>query len=204
MGLLRSMSDAVIVGAGTLRDTPAHVWAPAYTHKASAEAFAELRAQLGLAAQPTTVVVTASGDVDLSRKGLSNPAVPVTIVTTDRGRKALQRQAPVATHVEVVSAGDNHVDARAIVETLRDRGVRLALCEGGPNLFGQLVSAGLVDELFLTISPQIAGRSAESPRLALIEGTAFSLADAPWSELVDLRRSGSHLFARYRLPEVAS
>jgi riboflavin biosynthesis pyrimidine reductase len=39
----------------------------------------------------------------------------------------------------------------------RDHGVRSLLCEGGPILFGSLLRAGLVDELFLTISPVLVG-----------------------------------------------
>jgi riboflavin biosynthesis pyrimidine reductase len=62
----------------------------------------------------------------------------------------------------------------------------------------------LIDELFLTIAPQIAGRSESTPRLGLVEGAAFTVDAAPWSRLVDLRRSGDHLFARYRFEEIAS
>ncbi len=90
------------------------------------------------------------------------------------------------------------------MELLRDRGFELVLTEGGPHLFGQLVGAHLVDELFLTLAPQIAGRSAETPRLGLVEGTAFTVDGAPWSQLVDLRRSGNHLFARYRFQETTA
>jgi hypothetical protein len=51
----------------------------------------------------------------------------------------------------------------------------------------------------LRLAPQLAGRSAETPRLSLIEETAFDVASAPWARLVDLRRAGDHLFTRYRL-----
>lgn len=203
MGLLRSLSDAVLIGAGTLRDTRKHVWSAEHTHPQSAAAFAELRGQLGLAPQPITFVVSASGNVDLSQRGLATPDVPVTIVTTDHGRGVLRRQAPFAPRVEVVATGKDRVGANQIVEILRDRGLRLVLTEGGPHLFGQLVTAGVVDELFITLAPQIAGRSTETPRLALVEGTAFTVAEAPWSQLVDLRKSGNHLFARYRLQEAS-
>ncbi|MGH2382054.1 MAG: dihydrofolate reductase family protein, partial [Candidatus Limnocylindria bacterium] len=74
-------------------------------------------------------------------------------------------------------------------------------CEGGPHLFGQLLAAGCVDELFLTLAPQLAGRSAATPRLSLVEDIAFDVAFAHWGRLTDLRRAGDHLFARYHLTE---
>jgi hypothetical protein len=57
----------------------------------------------------------------------------------------------------------------------------------------------LLDELFLTVAPQVAGRDAAAHRLALVEGAAFDLATAPWAELGSVRRSGDHLFLRYRM-----
>ena len=44
-----------------------------------------------------------------------------------------------------------------------DFGVRLLLCEGGPTLFGALLREDLVDELFLTLSPKLAGGGSEAP-----------------------------------------
>src|SRR2546428_3309213 len=63
MGLLRTLADAVIVGAGTVRAAGGHEWTPRRVHPAYAEAYAAWRRKLGLAPQPTTVVVTATRDV---------------------------------------------------------------------------------------------------------------------------------------------
>ena len=82
---------------------------------------------------------------------------------------------------------------------LRDRGLEVVVCEGGPNLLGGLIGAGLVDELFLTVAPQVAGRSPDAPRLALVEGLAFAIDDAPWARLISVMRAESHLFLRYRI-----
>ncbi len=84
---------------------------------------------------------------------------------------------------------------------LGEQGAELIVCEGGPHLFGQLLAVGVIDELFLTLAPQLAGRSAPTPRLSLIEGTAFTVTEAPWARLVGLRQSGDHLFLRYRMKE---
>jgi riboflavin biosynthesis pyrimidine reductase len=204
MGLLRSLSDAVLIGAGTLRDTRKHVWSPSHVHPAGALAYRELRTQLGLASEPTTVVVTSNGAIDLNQRGLADPSVPVIVVTTDHGRDALRTQNPSNSNLEVVTTGTDRVDPNLLTEILRERGFLLVLTEGGPHLFGQLVGAHLVDELFLTLAPQMAGRSDDTPRLGLIEGIAFTVDGAPWSQLVDLRKSGDHLFARYKFQETSA
>ncbi len=203
MGLLRAVSDAVLIGAGTLRAGYGEAWSHRFTHPEAAGALTAYRAQLGLAPEPTTVVVSRGGEVDLSHPGLGNPEVPVMIVTTERGAGVIQRQ-QLGDHIEVVAAGAESVEPRLIVAALAERGARLVLCEGGPHLFGQMLRDHLIDELFLTVAPQVAGRAPQTPRLSLVEGAQFTVADAPWSRLVDLRRSDNHLFTRYRFEETDS
>ena len=161
MGLLRALVDAVLVGAGTLRAAPDERWTPRFVHPSSDRAFADLRRQLGLRPNPITAVVTGSGAIDLRHPGLTDPAVDVVLITTDAGAVALRRQ-PVPRHVEIRSTGAR-VHAHDVVTALASHGAELVLCEGGPHLFGQLVQAGLVDELFLTLAPQLAGRSESVP-----------------------------------------
>jgi riboflavin biosynthesis pyrimidine reductase len=203
MGLLRAMSDVVLIGAGTLRAAHGEAWSHRFTHPESADALSAYRASLGLAPEATTAVVSRTGAIDLAHPGLSNSHVPVLVITTEAGATALRAQGP-ARHVEVVAAGRESVEPRSIVAALHDRGTQVVLCEGGPHLFGQMLRDRLIDDLFVTLSPQVAGRASDTPRLSLVEGTAFAVADAPWSRLVDLRRSDNHLFARYRFEEIQS
>ncbi len=50
------------------------------------------------------------------------------------------------------------MDLGALLTHLRaERGVRALLCEGGPRIHGQLIEAGLVDELFVTHAAKLAG-----------------------------------------------
>jgi riboflavin biosynthesis pyrimidine reductase len=197
MGLLRSLADAVMVGAGTLRSDTGGRWVAASVHAASATDTARVRQELGLAANPTTVVVSASGDIDPRHPGLSDPHIPVVVATT-AGGLAVMQQHDFAPHVEVVVAPGTEVDPAWLIGALGDRGMRLVVCEGGPHLIGSMVGARLIDELFLTISPQLAGRDHDARRLALVESHAFDVADAPWAQLIDVRVAGSHLFTRYR------
>lgn len=199
MGLLRALADVVLVGAGTVRADSDGAWTPSSIYPDSGPEFAALRHRLGLQPDPITAIVTGSGAVDLRHPGLADPAVRVIVITTDAGEAALRQQA-VPDHVDIRSMGDR-VTTDGVVLSLGSDGAELVLCEGGPHLLGQLLDAGAVDEMFLTVAPQLAGRSSSTPRLGLVEGTAFSVADAPWARLVDLRRAGDHLFARYRLAE---
>lgn len=197
MGLLRSLADVVLVGAGTIRADPRGRWTPESIHPKSASDFAHIRTTLGLAPQPTTVVVSASGDLDLAHPGLSDPDVPVVVVTTTAGARRLDGVS-ASDELRVVAVGDDVVEPADLVAVLADMNARLVVCEGGPHLFGQLLEAQLVDELFMTLAPQLAGRKEGDRRVPLVDGVAFNVADAPWAELVDLRVSGSHLFTRYR------
>jgi riboflavin biosynthesis pyrimidine reductase len=197
MGLLRTLADAVLVGAGTLRAAPKHRWIPEHVNRASAPEFAQVRANLGLAPFPLTAVLTSSGDIDLSHPGLNDDRVPVVLITTDDGAARLSARS-VPSNVEVFSLGKAEPRPAAVVELLARRGATLVLSEGGPHLIGQLMGADLIDELFLTIAPQIAGRDEKTPRLALVEGQAFEVNTAPWFDLITLHRNGDHLFNRYR------
>ena len=85
---------------------------------------------------------------------------------------------------------------QAIVDRIRADGHQRILCEGGPGLFTELVAAGVVDEIFLTLSPRLFGRFGADGRKALTDGR--DLGGKPL-QLRSVRRAGSHLFLRYGL-----
>ncbi|MBI2614638.1 MAG: dihydrofolate reductase family protein, partial [Gemmatimonadetes bacterium] len=100
----------------------------------------------------------------------------------------------------VATAGDGPALAPEVILTLlyRDLGVRLLVHEGGPTLLGPFLAEGLIDELFLTIAPWVAGRSTDTRRPGLVEGVTFSPEAAPGLELVSAKQAGDHLLLRYR------
>ena len=188
MALLRACSDVVLVGAGTLLASPQGTWRADRVHPPVAAELAELRRALGKPEHPAVAVVTTGASLD--------PAHPVLaralILTTERAAPQLR-----AAEVVPVSDGET-VDLRAAVAALHERGHQLVLSEGGPNVFGSLLAAGLVDELFLTVSPLLAGRG-DSPRLGLVEGVEL-LPDAPVrGTLLSARTAADHLLLRYAL-----
>jgi riboflavin biosynthesis pyrimidine reductase len=200
MGMLRAMADVVLVGAGTVRAAPTHEWTPRHVHRASAELYQTWRRQMGVqSGQPTTIVATATGSLDPKHPGLSALDVPVVVATTQAGAERLKAVGPASNvRIEIAGAGPVITPAE-LVELAGSVGARLILCEGGPHLIGELLKENLLDELFLTVAPQVAGRDATAHRLALVEGAAFDAATAPWAELGSVRRSGDHLFLRYRM-----
>lgn len=135
---LRSVCDAVVVGAGTAR-------AEAYGAVRLREPARAWRAAHGRSEQPRLVVVTRSGELDDAQRA----ADPV-VVSTARAAASLDG-------VDVLVAGDEDVDLRAAVVGLRERGLDRLLCEGGPALLNDLLAADLVDELCLTTSPLLLG-----------------------------------------------
>ena len=192
MGLLRAFADVVLVGAGTLRAEPRHLWTPARVYPPAAEGFAQLRAARGQPAEPPLAVVSASGEVDPELPALRGGM----ILTTRRGAGRIAGAGSAGVEVKVLGEG-LRVPVAAAVDSLRAAGHRAILTEGGPQLFGQLLAAGLVDELFLTLSPVLAGRERGGEQAGLVEGTALLPEIESRATLLDARRSGSHLFLRY-------
>jgi riboflavin biosynthesis pyrimidine reductase len=194
MGLLRAVAGAVMIGGGTLRDDPGHLWTPDYIFPDAASEYAALRRRLDLDAEPRLAVVTANGRLDVTERALARGAL---ILTTSAGAEHLAGRLPPACEVKVL--GEVEFGIADAVGALRSAGYRRVLSEGGPRVLGQLLRAGLVDELFLTLSPVLAGRSAEMTRLGLLEGLSFPARALQRADLRSVRRHGGHLLLRYAL-----
>ena len=204
MGLLRAAADAVIVGAGTLRAVPHHVWTPAYVCPALADAYQRLRAILGKAGPPLNVIVTARGDIDPGLRVFQSGEVPVLLVTTPAGARHL-RGLGLPPSVQVME-GENtdKLSAQSILSVVaRVRPSDLILVEGGPHLLGDFFGEQCLDEQFLTLAPQVAGRNGSPARPGLVAGKRFATEHPLWGTLVGVKRGGSHLFLRYTLSSVA-
>jgi riboflavin biosynthesis pyrimidine reductase len=195
MGLLRALSDVVLIGAGTLRAAPDSLWTPAYIFPDRAAEFAELRRDLGKDPEPRLVVLTASGRLDPRHRALEAGAL---VATTSGGAVALRGRLPRASSVMALGDGED-VDLMRVVFELRRDGNDALLTEGGPTVIGGLLDSGLLDELFLTLSPVLAGRSAASERPGLVDGLDLLPSRALSGDLRSARRHGSHLFLRYGL-----
>lgn len=150
--ILRMCCDALVVGAGTL------------THEGyrPLRLDAERRAwrrEAGLPEYPVLVVVSGGLTVPPEHPALADAPVRPVVVTHDQS--PADRRKALADVADVVVCGDDAVDLTAAHGQLVGRGLAQLLSEGGPQLFGGLVAADLVDELCLTVSPLLAGPGAE-------------------------------------------
>jgi riboflavin biosynthesis pyrimidine reductase len=194
LALLRACADVVVVGAGTLLSSPKGTWRVDRAYPPAAEALIELRTRRGRPEQPHVAVVTTGASLDPAHTVLESGAL---VLTTAGAAPALRASVPEATEVVAVNDGDT-VDLAAAAEALRARGCSVILSEAGPSMFGSLLASGLVDELFLTVSPLLAGR-ATAARLGLVEGVELMPQTRVAGRLRSVRTHGSHLFLRYKL-----
>jgi riboflavin biosynthesis pyrimidine reductase len=202
MGLLRAVADVVIVGSGTLGADRRHVWTAAGIFPELADEYRRLSEALGKREAPLNVIVSGSGDIDLGLPVFASGKVPALVVTTSAGAKRLRKQsAPGSVQIRAIRRSAGTIPASAILDEVgRVSPGKLILVEGGPRLLGDFYAERLLDEQFLTLAPQIAGRDTGDRRLSLVMGKAFAPRDALWGTLIDARRGSSHLFLRYSFP----
>ncbi len=179
---IRRELPQMLVGAGTVRtEGYAGDLLPAQTQSG--------RARRGLAAHPGIAVVSTSLDLDPESGFFAEAPVRPLILTAAAAPES--RRSALEEVADVVVAGARTVEPRQAAAVLAGRGHRRVLCEGGPQLFGSFQSAGLVDELCLTLAPVLAagaaGRiSAGAPELGLAR-----------LRLAHVLRSGDTLLLRY-------
>jgi riboflavin-specific deaminase-like protein len=174
--LLRASADGILVGAGTVR-------IERYGRVTKTDELRARRERQGV--RPDAIAVIVSGRLDLPADLpiLSDPDSHVVIVTSSDAELP-----DVAARVEYMRE-----PLPAALERLREEhGVRSLLCEGGPTLNATLFAEGLADELFLTVTPAIAG-AGES--LTIVEGAP--LPSPAMLELMTVHEAGGHLFLRY-------
>jgi riboflavin biosynthesis pyrimidine reductase len=207
MGLLRSVADAVVVGAGTLREGKGEPLTAAGIFPSLRTTYSALRTNIGKESDPLAVVVTSSGDLNMTMPLFNGDAgSQVLIVTTQAGEHHL-RKMPLPQQVNVASVETRGTGAKrsipphAIMQAIAQvRPCSLVLLEGGPHLLGDFFADGAIDEQFLTLSPQILGRDGKGTsgkRLNLVEGHAFAPEHPLWGVLSSVKQSASHLFLRY-------
>jgi len=206
MGLLRAYADAVIVGTSSLREDANHLHIPATISPDYAGAYAELRTRLGKQEKlPITVIMSASGDVNFEDKTFHTPGLRVVIATTEKGYDRIdKRSVPQGVDVRVIeqrTASESGVlPANVLTLLASEYGARVALYEGGPHLLSSFLKAQLVDELFVTVAPHLAGHSQNTQRFSLVEGYAFQ-PEQVWGTLMSVKLASSHLLLRYRFEQ---
>jgi len=182
---LRATADAVMCGARTADLNDINLGP-------GGKRFQRLRVKRGLAKYNLRVIVSGRGSINPAAEVFKHDFSPIIILTTTPaagrvGKSLLHRVS------EVIGCGRSEIDFAAFLQWLRrERKVKRLLCEGGGELNDALFRAGLVDELHLTVCPEIfGGRTA--PTIA--DGSGFArLAAAAQFELKSSRRVGDEMF----------
>jgi riboflavin biosynthesis pyrimidine reductase len=146
--ILRALGDAILVGAGT-------AGAEGYGPMEDDPVVVSLREELGRPATAPIVVVSRRASVPLDSRliGGRAPSLCVTCEAADPQRRA----ALTAAGLEVLVCGEDNVDLPLARARLAERGIEQLTCEGGPQLLHSALVAGVVDELDLSVSPQLVG-----------------------------------------------
>ena len=176
---LRTQADAVMVGAGTVREER-------YGRMTKNDELRQKRQNEGLVPDALAVVVSGRLDLPSDLPLLNEPEQRVVIATGS------EDELPgVTAQVEYARVGD---DLPRLMAYLREQhGVRSVLCEGGPTLNSFLFAARLVDELFLTMNPKLlAGASA----LTIVAGR--ELVEPLEPDLVSVAEADGELYTRWR------
>ena len=166
LGVLRSLSDVVLAGAGTVR---AESYGPPRTTKAAQER----RVARGQQAHPRIAIVTARLQLDLTSPLFTDTPTRPLLMTSAAAPAELR--AAAAEVADVLITGEQQVDVAEGFRQLHQLGVRHVTCEGGPTLNHALLRAGLIDEWCLSLSP------------LLVSGTSARGIAGPEVEVEDLR-----------------
>lgn len=180
---LRALADAILIGAGTVR---IEGYGP---HRLRAD-LAERRRAEGRDKPAAVVIVSATLNLDLATPLFTQARTP-TVVLTCRASDPRKR-ATISKVGRVLVAGDEQVHLADGLRLLREElALAHVLCEGGPHLNAGLLAGGLVDELCLTIAPQLMGPTGPSIVTAL---------DAPLDlQVLTACEAGGELLLRYRV-----
>lgn len=108
-----------------------------------------------------------------------------------------QRAVPAGVSIRAVQK-TGIMPVEAILEAIRSVvQSKVTLVEGGPHLLGNFFAERRLDELFMTLAPQIAGRDDTAERPGLVAGKRFAPEYTLWGKLISVKRGGEHLFLRY-------
>jgi riboflavin biosynthesis pyrimidine reductase len=181
MRQLRSVADAVVVGTGTLRSEGVFTGLP--------RSYQAERVRAGLTPQPLTVLLGGRGEIPL-RGRLASLGAERLVVFLPRDADA----APLRGHATLHAYDGARAEPSEVLRTLeREHGVRTVLIEGGPSVYGSFVRAGLVEEVFWTLAPKLAGGAAPG----MLEGPELSSAPEVL-RLVSVHEHRGELYLRYK------
>lgn len=202
MGLLRAAAGAVIVGASQLRRPPGTIWTPEHICPDYADAYFQLREALGLPKHPLQIIVSASAKLDYTLPIFQTEELPVLLLTTSEGARTASKESTASSiNIQVISNSESF-SSRQILSAIQNyASFSLLLIEAGPHMVSRFFDEQALDEIFLTVSPLIAGRkNNETQRMGFISGIEFAPFRPLWGRMKSIKQADAHLFLRYEFP----
>ena len=205
MDFLRAHHDGQFVGANTLREESG-TDARGADYGIDDEQLRVYRTETLSLDKQKIIVLTGSGNIDVTLRVFDSPRVEPWIVTSAEGEKNLRLQLKGSGReetIKIISAGEGtRIDLTTAVQLLRrEHGIRTLLCEGGPTLYGELIKKHLIDEDFRTISLQVLGKSTKPgiARPTTYGDVSYTPESAPWFRLISIHYAvPHHAFFRLR------
>jgi 5-amino-6-(5-phosphoribosylamino)uracil reductase len=202
---LRAHYDAQLIGASTLREEPGPD-GRGLDFAIDDERLRDYREKTLKLGRQKIIIISGSGELDATLRLFTSPRVEPWVLTTEDGEKKFRVQLDKLGReqtVKIISVGSSAaVNLATAVQTLyKEHGVRSLLCEGGPNLYGDLLNGGLIDEDFRTLSMQVMGQSTEPgvDRPTAYGKVSYTPETAPWFKLISLHYAlPYHAFFRLR------
>lgn len=145
--VMRNQSDAIMVGIGTvLKDNPLLTPRPELPPEAIN--------------RPKRVIVDSHCRLPADSRMLREPGGEIWVAVGPEANRENCDRLRRAGVVILDIPGTPRIDLKAFLREMAKRGVRNILCEGGAELAGGLVEAGLVDEIIAFVAPKIIGGQA--------------------------------------------
>lgn len=182
---LRAYADVLIHGKTTALDHPT-------LDSLAKPEFAHLRSRLGKPSPLAYVIVSGHPDAALAEKLAHSPITGLVVIATTE--EATVPELP--TGITVWRCGSGSVDLGILSGKLKEEGCQHGLVEGGPNLMGEFIDKGLIDEVFMTIAPKIFG-SDKTRTISMVEGHLQEPKDVPTFHLRETHQVNDELFLRY-------
>ena len=205
MDFLRAHHDGQLIGASTLRDE-VNPEGRGWDYAIDDEELRRYRQDTLRLGRQKVLVLSGSGNIDLTLRLFSSPRVEAWIITAREGQEHLRSQLKRLGREEtitILSVGEEtRVDLIAAAQLLRqEHGIRTLLCEGGPTLYGEFLKHQLIDEDFRTMSFQVLGESTKPgiDRPTAYGHLSYTPGTAPWFRLISLHYAlPHHAFFRLR------
>jgi riboflavin biosynthesis pyrimidine reductase len=205
MDFYRAHHDAQLIGASTLREELG-VDGKSLNYGIDDEQLRAYRQNILKLGLQKVLVLTGSGNLDINAPIFSSARVEPWIITSAEGEKNLRVQIEKSGQggtIKIISVGDGgRIDVAAAVQLLhREHGIRTLLCEGGPNLYSELLKKEFIDEDFRTIAFQVLGASTVPgiERPTTYGNVSYTPETAPWFRLISMHYAPPyHAFLRLR------